>query len=116
VNAHNAFPQRPAFETLIGMAREDEALIPLVVGMRATLWAQNDIYMRSRTGKSGYSHLCRVKSGGGQGNGLTGCIFAGTINKAVKDTEARFPGVEIKCIHDDMTLLGPASVCFDTED
>jgi hypothetical protein len=97
------------------MAREDEALIPLVVAMRATLWAQNDIYMRSRDDKSGFSHLCRVSSGGGQGNGLTGCIFAGTINKAVKDTEARFPGVEIKCIHDDMTMLGPASACFDTE-
>jgi hypothetical protein len=60
-NAHNAFPQRPAFETLIEMAREDEALIPLVVAMRATLWAQNDIYMRSRVDKSGFSHLCRVE-------------------------------------------------------
>ena len=64
------FPQRPAFETLIDMAREDEALIPLVVAMRATLWAQNDIYMRSRDDKSGFSHLCRVKSGGGKATGL----------------------------------------------
>jgi hypothetical protein len=115
-NAHNAFPQRPAFATLVEMALVDGALIPLVVAMRATLWAHNDIYMRSRSDKSGFTHLCQVKSGGGQGNGLTGVIFASTINKAVKDTEARFPGVEIKCIHDDMTLLGPARACFDTED
>ena len=114
-NAHNAFPQRPAFETLIDMARKDEDLIPLVVAMRSTLWAQNDIYMRSRNERSGFTHLCRVMSGGGQGNGLTSVIFAGTINKAVKDTEARFPGVEIKCIHDDISILGPASICFDTE-
>jgi hypothetical protein len=113
-NAHNALPQSPAFVTLIDMAREDETLIPLVVAMQAALWAHNDIYMRSRIDKSGYTQLCQVKSGGGQGNGLTGVIFACTINRAVKDTEARFPGVEIKCIHDDMTLLGPAVACFET--
>ncbi len=44
VNAHNAFPQRLAFVTLLNMAREDETFIPLVVAMQATLWAHNDIY------------------------------------------------------------------------
>ncbi len=107
-------PERPAFVTLIDMAREDETLILLVVAMQATLWAHNDIYMRSRIDKSGYTHLCQVKSGRGQGNGLTGIIFACTINRAVKDTEARFPGVEIKCIPDDMTLVGPAVAFFGT--
>jgi hypothetical protein len=70
--------------------------------------------MRSRIDKSGYTHLCQVKSGGREGNGLTGVIFACTINRAVKDTEARFLGVEIKSIHDDMTLLSPAVTCFGT--
>ncbi len=82
--------------------------------MQATLWAHNDIYMRSLIDKSGYTHLCQIKSGGGQGNGLTGVIFACTIDRAVKETEAHLPGVEIKCIHDDMTLLGPAVACFGT--
>ncbi len=65
VNAHNAFPQRSAFMTLINMAREEEALIPLAVAMQSALWAHSSIYMRSRIDKSGYTHLCQVKSGGG---------------------------------------------------
>ncbi len=37
VNARNSFLQRPAFVTLVDMAREDEALIPLVMAMQATM-------------------------------------------------------------------------------
>jgi hypothetical protein len=64
--------------------------------------------MRSRIDKGCNTHLCEVNSGGGQGNGLTGVNFAYTINRAVKGAEAQFPGVDIKCIHDDMKLLGPS--------
>ena len=56
-----------------------------------------------------------AQAGGAAETNQKHVIFAGTINKAVKDTEARFPGVEIKCIHDDISILGPASICFVTE-
>ena len=68
--------------------------------------------MRSSQSKSGFSHICNSERGGGQGNALTGLIFVLTIDRALKDTEAHFPGIKVKAIHDDITLIGPPEIIF----
>ena len=35
-----------------------------------------------------------------------------TIDRALKDIEAHFPGVKVKAIHDDITLIGPPEMIF----
>jgi hypothetical protein len=42
--------------------------------------------------------------GGGQGNALTGQLFVINVDSALKETEAAFPGVELKAIQDDITI------------
>jgi hypothetical protein len=68
--------------------------------------------MRSTQNKSGFSHICDSEMGGGQGNALTGLIFVITIDRVLKDTEAHYPGMRVKAIHDDITLIGPPEKTF----
>ena len=105
-NAHNDFPRQLAQVELIAAAHLDPRLIPLAVAHESTLRAFNSIYMRSNQTPSGYSHLCFSKKGGGQGNALTGLLYVINQNPALKETEARYAGCELKAIHDDMTLIG----------
>ena len=49
------------------------------------------------------------------GSPLTNIAFPALINKAVKDTEAKFEGVEIRCIQDDADILGPPDLIFGTD-
>ena len=107
VNAHNSFPRALAQQNLIDRAKNDPRLIPLAVACESTLRAHNKIYTRSRENASGFVYLCDSESGGGQGNALTGIIYAANQDPALKATEAAFPGVEVKAIHDDITLEGP---------
>jgi len=106
-NAHNSTPRALAQKNLIDRARADSRLIPLAVAGESTLRAHNPIYMRSSENASGFTYLCDSESGGGQGNALTGIIYAANQDPALKATEAAFPEVEVKAVHDEITLLGP---------
>ena len=68
--------------------------------------------MRSSENASGFTYLCDSESGGGQGNALTGIIYAANQDPALKATEAAFPVVEVKAIHDDIALVGPPAAIW----
>ena len=51
-------------------------------------------------------HICDSLMGGGQGNALTGQLFVMNMDSSLKETEAAFPGVELKAIQDDITIYG----------
>ncbi len=71
----------------------------------------NKIFMRnSETGEVEF--LCNSVQGGAQGNSLTGIVFCLTIDKALKNTEASCPGVEVKAIQDDISLWGDPEQIF----
>jgi len=50
--------------------------------------------------------------GGGQGNALTGLLYVINQDPALKATEERFPGVEIKAIQDDITIIGAPDIVW----
>ena len=75
-NAHNSTPRALAQKNPIDQARADPRLIPLAVAGESTLRTHNPIYMRSSENTSGFTYLCDSESGGGQGNALTGIIYA----------------------------------------
>ena len=62
--------------------------------------------MRSNLPGTGYIHICDSEKGGGQGNALTGYIYVINQDPALKATEAAYPGVEVRAIQDDITLIG----------
>jgi len=68
--------------------------------------------MRSSTSPSGFRKKCQPTSGGPQGSPLTNTASPVIISKVVKDTEAKFEGVEIRCIQDDADILGPPDLIF----
>ena len=53
--------------------------------------------------------------GGGQGNPLTGLIYAVLQDRALRGVEERNFGVTIKAIHDDVTLAGPPDLVFGSD-
>ena len=107
-NAHNnEYDRVKAQEEIIAAAYKNPKLIKLAIAHESISKGHNPIYMRSSQSKSGFSHICNSERGGGQGNALTGLIFVLTIDRALKDIEAHFPGVKVKAIHDDITLIGP---------
>jgi len=68
--------------------------------------------MRSSSSPTGSTKICESTAGGPQGSPITNLAFPIIINKAVKDTEARFEGVEIRCIQDDADIIGPPNLIF----
>ena len=111
-NAHNEYDRVKAQEEIIAAAYKNPKLIKLAIAHESISKGHNPIYMRSSQSKSGFSHICNSERGGGQGNALSGLIFVLTIDRALKDIEAHFPGVKVKAIHDDITLIGPPEMIF----
>ena len=115
-NAHNSFPRDLTQARLIEVARSNPKLIPLAVASESILRAGNPIYMRSGKTSTGFSFLCDSLMGGGQGNALTGLFFVINLDPVLKCVEGQCPGVEIKAIQDDITLMGPPEVVWDRTD
>jgi hypothetical protein len=53
-----------------------------------------------------------MKTGGEQGNPITSLQYACCISPALKNVEQQFPGVLVRAIHDDTTLLGDTETIF----
>ena len=111
-NCNNSFPRQTAVGVLIEAAKLDSLLIPLALAAFSTLRAPNPIYMRSTKLPSGFDYICNSECGGGQGNAITGQVHVLNQDAALKATEAQFPGVEVKAIHDDVTIEGPPELVF----
>jgi hypothetical protein len=67
--------------------------------------------VRDREQPNGWSLLTYSSEGGPQGNALTSLAFVATIDSVLKSVEEEF-GVEVRAIHDDMTLIGDPDVVF----
>ena len=111
-NAHNEYHRAGAQKALDDLSQENDDLKPLAQAHRADCGHPGDVYMRSSTSSTGFRKICQSTSGGPQGSPLTNIAFPAIINKAVKDTEAKFEGVEIRCIQDDADILGPPDLIF----
>ena len=82
---------------------------------RADCGHRGDVYMRPSSSPTGYTQICESTAGGGQGSPITNLAFPIIIDEAVKGTEAKFPGIEIRCIQDDADIIGPPNPIFGTE-
>jgi hypothetical protein len=71
-----------------------------------------EVFTRTTENPSGTRLLCTIKTGGEQGNPLTPLQYACCISPALKNLEQRFPGVLVRAIHDDTTLLGDKETIF----
>ena len=112
-NAHNSFDRVLTQTTLIEKAQLNSRLIPLAVAHESIACAANPIYMRSNEASNGFVHLCDSLMGGGQGNALTGQLFVINLDSTLKETEAAFPGVELKAIQDDITIYAKPENAWD---
>ena len=54
-------------------------------------------------------------AGGPQGSPLTNVAFQVVINGSLKETENKFPGVEIKAIQDDCVIYSPPELVFGSQ-
>ena len=111
-NAHNSFDRVLTQTTLIERAISNPGLISLAVAHESIACGANPIFMRSNESPSGFVHLCNSRMGGGQGNALTGQLFVINLDEALKKTEARLSGVELKAIQDDITIFAPPGMAW----
>jgi len=110
-NAHKSMICHKAHEDIISAAHQDPKLIN-TIAHESISEGHNPIYIRSSQNISGFSHICNSERGRDQVSALTGLISVLTIDRALKDTEALFPGVNVKAIHVD--LIGPPElICGD---
>ena len=111
-NAHNEYCRAGAQAALDELGQQDDCLKHLAQAHRADCGHHGDVYMRSSSSPTGFTKICESTAGGPQGSPITNLAFPIIINKAVKDTEARFEGVEIRCIQDDADIIGPPNLIF----
>jgi hypothetical protein len=71
-----------------------------------------EAFTRTSKNPSEVRLLCTIKTGGEQGNPLTSLQYACCISPALKNVEQRFPGVLVRAIHDDKTILGDTESNF----
>jgi hypothetical protein len=89
-NAHNAHDRAKANLTVQEAAQTNPNLKLLAIGLDALTIVKPDIFMRSNKHEGGFQRLCRSEAGGGQGNALTGVIFALLINGPLKKISASY--------------------------
>lgn len=70
----------------------------------------SETWVLSDEGERGFIYLCDGMAGGPQGSPFTNLFFPLAIDSALKDTEAKYPGVEVKAIQDDIDLSGDPAV------
>ena len=68
--------------------------------------------MRDSKSPTGFARVCTATADGPQGSPLTDLAFPALINKALKATEAKFPGVELRAIQDDIDAAPPPDLIF----
>ena len=70
--------------------------------------------MRSDDTDNGLKLLCEEMTGGPQSSAITNVAFPVLIDSALKGAEAKFTGVEVKSIQDDIDIYGdPALILGD---
>ena len=119
-NAHNEFRRAAAQDALDethrsaaeAQTRGHESLKDLAQAHRADTGHAGDVYMRDSKSPTGFARVCTSTAGGPQGSPLTNLAFPALINKALKATEAKFPGVELRAIQDDIDAAGPPDLIF----
>ena len=119
-NAHNEFSRSAAQDALDETHRAaaeaetsgHETLKDLAQAHRADTGHAGDVYMRDSKSQTGFTRVCTSTAGGPQGSPLTNLAFPALINKALKATEAKFPGVELRAIQDDIDASGPPDLIF----
>jgi hypothetical protein len=71
-----------------------------------------DVFTRTIKDTSGVNFLCTIETGGEQGNPFTPLQCACCISPALKNDEQRFPGVLVRAIHVETTILGDTESIF----
>ena len=110
-NAHNQFDRRKAQAALDGMAEKNGSLAALAQGAWADTCFPTDVYTRGSD--NGFRLLKSFDVGGAQGSPLSPIIFPAAIDGAMKATEAKYPGVKLTAIQDDIDPVDQgAGVCL----
>ena len=119
-NAHNAYHRAAAQDALDEAHRAaaeaetkgHESLKNLANAHKADCGHAGRVYMRDSKSPTGFAEACTSTAGGPQGSPLTNLAFPALINNALKTTEAKFPGVELRAIQDDIDAAGPPDLIF----
>ena len=93
-NAHNEYNRAKAQGELIAAAQKNSKLIQLAIAHESISKVDNPIYIEL------LSYLR-------QWDGKALFLWLQLSDRVLKDTEAHCPGMRIKAIHDDITLIGP---------
>ena len=112
-NAHNEYNRRAAqleWERLKEANPHEPAWTDLAGAHHADCAHPSQIFMRSDTAANGLEELCEGTAGGPQGSAVTILTFPILINRILKEAEAKFDGVEVKAIQDDIDLIGPPNL------
>jgi hypothetical protein len=70
--------------------------------------------MRNSKYKTGFIKIATSTAGGPQGRPLANIAFPALIDGPLKETEAKFPGVEVKAIQDACDIYGPPDLVFNS--
>ena len=111
-NAHDEYCRAGAQAALDESGQQVDCLKHLAQANHADCDHHGDAYMRSSSSPTGFTKISESTAGGPQGSPITNLAFPIIINKTVKDTEARFEGVEIRCIQDDADIIGSPILIF----
>ena len=94
-NAHNAHTRLGAQESL---AAAESELKDIAQAHWADTAHAGSVYMKNFKSKNGFIKVATSMAGAPQGNPLTYVVFPVVINRALKETESKFPGVENRAI------------------
>jgi hypothetical protein len=108
INAHNTFCNKS--QVLAARRMPNAALFARISDTQAR--TNVEVFTRTTENPSGARLLCTIKTWGEQGNPLTPLQCACCISPALKTVEQRFPGVLVRAIHDDTTILGDTETIF----
>ena len=108
-NAHNAYKRSGAQECLDGAG---PGLKTIAQAHRADTAHGGNVYMRNSKSKTGFIKIATSTAGGPQGSPLTNIAFPALINGPLKETKAKFPGVEIQAIQYDCDIYGLPDFVF----
>ena len=113
-NAHNNFSRASAMKDIRLATAKDDAKIKKSFARAVSKYLdlQPQVFYRTNEASIGLKELCRIESGGAQGNAMTAVIYPMTINAAAKEIERTFPDTMVRLISDNVTMIGSPANTF----
>ena len=112
VNCHNEFNRKALVRDVREMAESNPDMRALAHLISNICDIEPQVYARSTMDPTGIQKLTTLQVGGAQGNAVTNIAFPISIDKPLKEAERNFPGVIIRAVQDDITILGDPTQIF----